>query len=203
MHHPFAMSFCSQHCGHNQSWYVALVAAFFIFRKILRSPGYKWRKSRIILCYYSLTFGERFLIEKVVDDGANRWYDKKRRKWATTITDQVWKKVIDKHWLLVIIYQSCLLTRSSFENWTKFRLNVQGPWYFGTEARSNICEVNSLEQQIELFEQLIFIWEFDPGSGWTLAACLIHASRTSSRWWSVLAPRFNMERVADGWVTRG
>ena len=35
-------------------------------------------------------------------------------------------------------------------------------------------------------------WEFDPGSGRTLAAGLTHASRTLSS-----------ERVADGWVTRG
>ena len=33
--------------------------------------------------------------------------------------------------------------------------------------------------------------EFDPGSGWTLAACLIHASRTVSS-----------DTVANGWVTR-
>ena len=34
--------------------------------------------------------------------------------------------------------------------------------------------------------------EFDPGSGWTLAACLTHASRT----------RPVKVAVADGWVTR-
>ena len=46
-----------------------------------------------------------------------------------------------------------------------------------------------------------FIWEFDPGSGWTLAACLTHASRTKhlprSFGWLVC------DWVADGWVTRG
>ena len=41
-----------------------------------------------------------------------------------------------------------------------------------------------------------FLWEFDPGSGRTLAACLTHASR---------ARRFpsGMILAADGWVTRG
>jgi len=29
----------------------------------------------------------------------------------------------------------------------------------------------------EQFTSILF-WEFDPGSGWTLAACLKHASRT-------------------------
>ena len=37
--------------------------------------------------------------------------------------------------------------------------------------------------------------EFDSGSGWTLAACLTHASRTDVR--SLL-----LTLVADGWVTR-
>jgi len=37
--------------------------------------------------------------------------------------------------------------------------------------------------------------EFDPGSDWTLAACLTHASRTRTS--------FGASRVADGWVTRG
>ena len=41
-------------------------------------------------------------------------------------------------------------------------------------------------------------WEFDPGSGWTLAACLTHASRTEL-WWNLVIRNL----VADGWVTRG
>ena len=40
-----------------------------------------------------------------------------------------------------------------------------------------------------------FVGEFDPGSGRTLAACLIHASRTLSTFGS-------HERVANGCVTR-
>ena len=39
--------------------------------------------------------------------------------------------------------------------------------------------------------------EFDPGSGWTLAGGLIHASRTAA-----LLNLFNRWRVAHGWVTR-
>ena len=53
----------------------------------------------------------------------------------------------------------------------------------------------------------IITWEFDPGSGWTLAACLTHASRTKhlSRWMEQLAGKgINWgDWVADGWVTRG
>ena len=41
----------------------------------------------------------------------------------------------------------------------------------------------------------IIYWEFDPGSGRTLAACLTHASRTDAR--SLL-----LKLVADGWVMR-
>ena len=49
----------------------------------------------------------------------------------------------------------------------------------------------------------ILRWEFDPGSGWTLAACLTHASRTRRYEWS-----FRMDlifpsggRVSNAWVT--
>ena len=52
-----------------------------------------------------------------------------------------------------------------------------------------------------------FFREFDPGSGWTLAACLTHASRTKhlARGRGVLAQiGLNWDDlVADGWVTRG
>ena len=55
----------------------------------------------------------------------------------------------------------------------------------------------------ELFKNLIWsrkvldtiFWEFDPGSGRTLAACLTHASRTG------LSPS-GLSLVANGWVTR-
>ena len=43
-------------------------------------------------------------------------------------------------------------------------------------------------------------WEFDPGSGWTLAACLTHASRTKHCWWRFVKIDFDL--VADGWVMR-
>ena len=42
------------------------------------------------------------------------------------------------------------------------------------------------------------IREFDPGSGWTLAACLTHASRTE-----LFISLLKNNLVADGWVTRG
>ena len=40
-------------------------------------------------------------------------------------------------------------------------------------------------------------WEFDPGSGRTLAACLTHASRTE--WWLRLS--LSGERVSNAWGT--
>ena len=41
-------------------------------------------------------------------------------------------------------------------------------------------------------------WEFDPGSGWTLAACLTHASRTKHS--GLRFVKGNYDLVADGWV---
>ena len=44
-------------------------------------------------------------------------------------------------------------------------------------------------------------WEFDPGSGRTLAACLTHASRTEILWTAASA-NGSLILVADGRVTR-
>ena len=47
-------------------------------------------------------------------------------------------------------------------------------------------------------------WEFDPGSGWTLAACLTHASRTECKRWRDLGQfLFTLSggRVSNAWVT--
>ena len=53
------------------------------------------------------------------------------------------------------------------------------------EQQSDDCATrNSKEKDNGLKSQLFLVlgqhllWEFDPGSGWTLAACLTHASRT-------------------------
>ena len=43
--------------------------------------------------------------------------------------------------------------------------------------------------------------EFDPGSGWTLAACLTHASRTEFLR-NAASVKWLLNLVADGWVTR-
>ena len=51
-----------------------------------------------------------------------------------------------------------------------------------------------------------FFGEFDPGSGWTLAACLRHASRTRWPFENCVLVQSWIEilhLVADGWVTHG
>ena len=47
------------------------------------------------------------------------------------------------------------------------------------------------------------LWEFDPGSGWTLAACLTHASRTRYFDWSFRMDSYlpSGGRVSNAWVT--
>ena len=49
-----------------------------------------------------------------------------------------------------------------------------------------------------------FLWEFDPGSGWTLAACLTHASRTKHFTWfpsGMIVLWLSGGRVSNAWVT--
>ena len=49
-----------------------------------------------------------------------------------------------------------------------------------------------------------FSWEFDPGSGLTLAACITHASRTMKLRWFLRNDLkwISGERVSNAWVTR-
>ena len=46
-------------------------------------------------------------------------------------------------------------------------------------------------------------WEFDPGSGWTLAACLTHASRTENCYWDLRMDLMILSggRVSNAWIT--
>ena len=60
-----------------------------------------------------------------------------------------------------------------------------------SEEMQRISQFNWCKNQTTL------TWEFDPGSGWTLAACLTHASRTDFIWSLAI-----IKLVADGWVTR-
>ena len=49
-----------------------------------------------------------------------------------------------------------------------------------------------------------FLWEFDPGSGWTLAACLTHASRTKHFTWfpsGMIVLWLSGGRVSNAWIT--
>ena len=49
----------------------------------------------------------------------------------------------------------------------------------------------------------ILTWEFDPGSGWTLAACLTHASRTGLFERSFRSDFLQLSggRVSNAWIT--
>ena len=51
----------------------------------------------------------------------------------------------------------------------------------------------------KVHENSNFSWEFDPGSGRTLAACLIHASRTRAT--GACTGQSSGERVSNTWVT--
>ena len=59
-------------------------------------------------------------------------------------------------------------------------------------------------REVIFFENNFRTWEFDPGSGWTLAACLTHASRTkhSIRFLSGMTILWlSGGRVSNAWVT--
>ena len=65
--------------------------------------------------------------------------------------------------------------------------------------------VLNLSKLISWKKDIYFFGEFDPGSGWTLAACLRHASRTRRPFEVECLHKADLDfrLVAKGWVTRG
>ena len=89
----------------------------------------------------------------------------------------------------VIWYQSCSGRETTekrlknLDNWT-----VKQPWKFlKSFIFKELTFKNSkkgMNSQVVILNRIKhFIREFDPGSGWTLAACLTHASRTRNFKW--------------------
>ena len=93
--------------------------------------------------------------------------------------------------LIKIVNYNCLTKSIVFDIFI-LRFKKKRKWSLKTEQNVNSIsrDTNILKLQIIWKRFNIFFGEFDPGSGWTLAACLRHASRTK---WScevgVLAQR--------------
>ena len=69
------------------------------------------------------------------------------------------------------------------ENWTttneRIKFSLIKLWTQSTKVRS--LELKLWKNDFNHFgDKIQFFREFDPGSGWTLAACLTHSSRTDS-----------------------
>ena len=80
------------------------------------------------------------------------------------------------------------VTRKPLRPWLSKNAKPYSRTSYGSSKAEHLISMNALA-----FRD--FDGEFDPGSGRTLAACLIHASRTLSTFGS-------HERVANGCVTR-
>ena len=141
---------------------------------------------------------------------AKRWWEKWMKNWNTfkfkflknlfkkvltqnTVNDKIkklskdrqtkWSLKIKQRKLIVQIYE---LFRPAILLVIKLRWNLKMKLL--VPRSKHLC-------QIKIWN-ICLNWEFDPGSGRTLAACLTHASR---------AMKFSSESglAADGWVTRG
>ena len=121
-------------------------------------------------------------LKKVVDKRETSWYTQEvvASRWQqrrTLITEQ-WKTLKD------LKNRSILLKNETFKT-------------VDSEIQNNKPE--------EILAGKNFLtWEFDPGSGWTLAACLTHASRTKHFIWIPSGRRIlwlSGGRVSNAWVT--
>ena len=138
-----------------------------------------------------------------------------RRNEGFSVGKKIWKnqKSCWQTKAVMIRYQSC--------RWEQQQRRITDLWQINSNATLKIprfsekwiarfknkqidekdreaTRINSKQCQIKLVGKNFLTWEFDPGSGWTLAACLTHASRTEFTWSLAI-----VNLVADGWVTRG
>ena len=114
-----------------------------------------------------------FFSKKGIDKGGMMWYtNKARRKGA-----------------LQRVIENWTTTKNSLILWKVQKVSK--------EARSWLSEQGLSEASFFMGALRLNtkFREFDPGSGWTLAACITHSSRTN------FCPQ-GRELVADGWVTR-
>ena len=119
--------------------------------------------------------------QKVLDKQRTEWYNRKASYTQKRITE---------HWQL--------------NNKTTLKIQLNFSDDFSKNRRTFFKNSNNKDKEASASWTWIqtITWEFDPGSGWTLAACLTHASRTkldfrffrNDEWY---------DWVADGWVTRG
>ena len=128
----------------------------------------------------------------------------------------------------MISYKSCCWNREQHENWTLItKQYIPTPkiltWIFGTKPKQKVNNgrisqdvystgskkkewifLKTSFQEASIFLRKISIREFDPGSGWTLAACLTHASRTKHGKGfpsGMKLPWLSGGRVSNAWVT--
>ena len=94
-------------------------------------------------------------------------------------------------------------SRTSSELVREMKIVLSGQFFIKNEPLKTVDLVHKSTSQIILVDQLL-TWEFDPGSGWTLAACLTHASRTKHSIWfpsGLIILWLSGGRVSNAWVT--
>ena len=145
-----------------------------------------------MICYSSITF-LKGNINLTLKNVKKKYFSKKA------------KKVLTKYFrfdILVLLFERKRQISSKIYIWNKLWKNILKKLKKSIDLKKSIWYIISASDK----ESYFFFGEFDPGSGWTLAACLRHASRTK---WPlercVLAQIWTeiFHLVADGWVTRG
>ena len=99
------------------------------------------------------------------------------------------KKLLKSCWQevrLVLIYRSChVVTASTLKTKQRHTKNVrviEETWWTTNNSAADKLGKKQASKEMSQQDLWNFSWEFDPGSGRTLAACLIHASRTNRDW---------------------
>ena len=123
--------------------------------------------------------------EKVLDKRKNMWYNSQAVKARlrnhesrkTALHFENWTTKDENKAYYTRKFRNMKILQKSF--WSDWKITTENQ---SKRAKAQTSMIFRVRMWYELFN---FFREFDPGSGWTLAACLTHSSRTKHCEWDL------------------
>ena len=125
------------------------------------------------------------------------------KQWKTLKDFENNSRTLQKWSNLKTVNSDSVWMKSQF-NWTGYSKDDGSPLKNGMCSHLKSATRMGSHREVIFFENNFRTWEFDPGSGWTLAACLTHASRTKHSIWFSSEMKIlwlSGGRVSNAWVT--
>ena len=149
-------------------------------KKLIKNEKSCWQTKTDVITYQPLSQNNETSLHK------RKW--KSWKKYLTLKSEcDIINKLSARNWQITkrIVFNRETIPMD-IDNWTitwileNSNENIQRTVSYKKQPKITVN--GSLDQQVLTTDTNFLTWEFDPGSGWTLAACLTHASRTKHLW---------------------